>query len=69
MAWIVDRYECHGCGDTIPPCTVTIPHSDNKLPSHLKGHDKFRKRVCIADNQPDVMTDWRKVEHIELPND
>ena len=66
MSWIVDRYECHGCGSDGPLCTVTIPHSDRGLPRHLKGMDKFRKRVCLADNHPDTLTDWRQVEHIEF---
>lgn len=67
MAWILDRYECHGCGSDTPMCMVTIPHTDIGLPEHLQGQDKFKKRVCLADNQPDCMADWRKVEHIEFP--
>lgn len=68
MAWIMDRYECHGCGSDKPPCVVVIPHTDAGMPQHLKGRDKFIKRPCVCDNQPDIMTDWRKVEHIEFPS-
>ncbi len=62
MALIVDKYECYGCGQGMPPCRVTIPHTDDKLPQHLKGQDKFRIRPCVCDNQPKIMVDWQKVD-------
>lgn len=62
MGWIIDRYECHGCGSDVPMCMVTLPHTDDKLPNYLKGRDKFIKRVCLADNEPDIRADWRKVD-------
>lgn len=67
---IIDKYECHGCDGQVPTefrCKVVIPHTDNKLPQHLKGKDKFKKRVCICDNNPDIMADWQKVEEWTEP--
>lgn len=64
MSLIVDKYECRGCGPNTPPCQVIIPHSDSKLPKRLRKMDKFRKRICICDNQPDVMADWQKVDEL-----
>ncbi|MFX4299995.1 hypothetical protein [Pseudosulfitobacter pseudonitzschiae] len=58
---IIDTYECFGCGPDVPRCRISIPHTDDKLPEHLKGRDKFAKRVCICDNQPDILADWRKM--------
>jgi hypothetical protein len=47
-------WECTKCGS---PCRVSISYSDDKLPAHLKGNERFRRRGCpCAQDTPE----WRK---------
>lgn len=58
---ITDTYECSACNPEGAACRVIIKHTDDDMPEHLQGLDKFRNRVCICRSAPDSLTDWRKV--------
>ena len=41
-----EKWICNVCGS---PCTIEITYSDEKLPKHLKGNERFRRKHCFCD--------------------
>ena len=54
-----ERWSCNYCCAEGSPCVVEITSSNNKLPEHLKGRDRFENHVCLCNNSR--ITEWKKV--------
>ena len=56
---VIQMWECSECAVGFP-CRVEIHTSDSELPEHLRGNERFRKRICIC-NEP-TNPDWKRVQ-------
>ncbi len=54
---IVQRWTCNVCG---LPCHVVIHTSDDSLPDHLKGNERFRQRGCLVERR--LYPIWKRQE-------
>jgi hypothetical protein len=62
----IERWECKGPGGNTcggAPCRVEIETSDDGMPDHLKGVERFRDRVCLTKNAQPFQPKW-----VRLPN-
>jgi hypothetical protein len=54
-----ESWECNSCG---APCRIQIAYSDEKLPKHLKGKERFREKRCFC-SEPFV--NWQRVPYAQ----
>ena len=59
-------WECRAC-DSAAPCRIEITYSDDKLPKHLKGNQRFRRQVCLCKETPTPLWDRIDTPPAEAP--
>lgn len=47
---IIEKWECKAC-DPEYPCRIEITANNKEMPEHLKSLPRFKRKVCICNEQ------------------